>query len=274
MGGLESLRVEKMKDGEESISSERKIVSWNVNGLRAVYKKGLLNWVEKVKPDIFCLQEIKAQREDLPSRVAEVEGYYSFFNSGKKRGHSGVAVYTREKPIEVSMNIGFERFDEEGRFVLLRFGDFSLINVYLPHGGRKKENLDYKISVYSRLLDFLSTVKGDNLVLVGDFNIAHEDIDLARPQQNKDNIMFTPEERKQIDEIIGVGFVDSFRSFNPKGGNYTWFSYRRDAKERGLGWRIDYAFVSKFFANRLRDAFILREVSLGSDHCPIGVLIG
>ncbi len=256
------------------INSERKIVSWNVNGLRTVYKRGLLNWIEEVKPDIICLQEIRAQKEDLPSEISEVEGYYSFFNTGKRKGYSGVVVYTKEKPIEVNFSVGFERFDEQGRFALLKYQDFSLINVYLPHGGRKKENLDYKIGVYSRLLEFLGTLKDENVVLVGDFNVAHEDIDLARPQQNRNNIMFTPEERKQIDEIIGIGFSDSFRSFNKNGGNYTWFSYLRNAKEKGLGWRIDYIFVSKLLTNHLADAFILRDISLGSDHCPIGVLIG
>ncbi len=254
-------------------SRERKIVSWNVNGLRACFKKGVLDWVNQFNPDIICLQEIKAQGQDLPHKIANIEGYYSYFNSAKRKGYSGVAVYTKEKPIKVSNTFGLKRFDKEGRFLLLEFKDFMLLCVYLPHGGRKKENLDYKMETYSRLVKLLDTLKNENVILVGDFNVAHKDIDLARPHQNRNNIMFTPEERRELDDIVDLGFVDAFRLFSSEPGNYTWFSYLKDAREKGLGWRIDYVFVSNLLANRLTNAFILRDISFGSDHCPIGILI-
>lgn len=160
----------------------------------------------------------------------------------------------------------------EGRFLKLTFPRFTLINFYLPHGGRKKENLDYKLKVYDFLLNYLSKLVNEKVILSGDFNIAHEDIDLARPKQNQNNIMFTPEERKKIDNLIQLGYVDTFRIFNQEGGNYTWWSYMAGARERNLGWRIDYLFVSPGLKQDLKSAFILQEIA-GSDHCPIGLTV-
>ena len=152
----------------------------------------------------------------------------------------------------------------------LKYPDFTLVNFYIPHGGRQKENLSYKLEVYELLLNFLSKIKNQNVIVIGDFNIAHQEIDLARPKDNQKNIMFTPEERRKLDEIIELGFIDSFRIFNKKGGNYTWWPYFVDARERNLGWRIDYIFVSKPLWNKLKGAFILKDV-YGSDHCPVGI---
>lgn len=249
-----------------------KIVSWNVNGLRAVYKKGFSAWLKKTKADVLCLQEIKAQKEQLPSALLQIRDYYHYFNSAQRKGYSGVAVYTREKPLKVEREVGMERFDQEGRLLELQYPDCLLVNLYLPHGGRKKENLDYKLKVYSFLLGYLGKVKNEKAIVIGDFNIAHKEIDLARPKQNQKNIMFTLEERKQIERLIGLGFIDSFRKFNKKGGHYTWWPYFAQARERNLGWRIDYTFVSRKLAPRLKRAFIFSDV-VGSDHCPIGIEI-
>ena len=249
-----------------------KILSWNVNGIRAVYKRGFVDWLKESQAHIVCLQEIKAQPEQLPFDLTQLNKYFSYFNSATKKGYGGVAVYTQEKPKKIEFNLGFKRFDQEGRFLKLDFPDFSLINLYLPHGGRKKENYGYKLEVYERLIKYLESLKKGRIILIGDFNIAHQEIDLARPKDNVKNTMFTARERKQIERIIKLGLIDSFRKFNQETGHYTWWPYFREGRERNLGWRIDYAFVSKALVPKLKDAFILPEVK-GSDHCPIGVEI-
>lgn len=247
-----------------------KILSWNVNGLRAVYKRNFLNWFKESRAEIVCLQEIKIQKEQLLSDLINPQGYFSYFNFAVKKGYSGLAVYTKERPVGVKEKLGLKRFDEEGRFLELEFPNFILINIYLPHGGRAKEKLGYKLEAYYQLISYLGKIKEKKVVLIGDFNVAHEEIDLARPKENRDNIMFTPEERKQIDQIIEMGFQDSFRRFNQESGRYTWWPYSFGARERNLGWRIDYAFIAEALSQNLKNAFILKEVG-GSDHCPIGV---
>lgn len=249
-----------------------KILSWNVNGLRSVYKKGFLEWFYSVQSEIVCLQETKIQKEQLSQEFNNPTGYYSFFNSAIKKGYSGVAVFSKPRPLALIDKLGLERFDSEGRFLRLNFSRFVLMNIYLPHGSRQKENLPYKLEVYNHLLKYLGKLKNQKVILIGDFNIAHQEIDLARPKQNKKNIMFTPEERKQIDRIMGMGFIDTFRNFHQEGGHYTWWPYFANARARNLGWRIDYAFVSRKLTPKLKDAFILPHVK-GSDHCPIGVEI-
>ncbi|KPJ56440.1 exodeoxyribonuclease III [Parcubacteria bacterium DG_74_2] len=247
-----------------------KIISWNVNGIRAACKKNFLDWFKKSKADIICLQEIRAQKEQLPDELLKPKKYYFYFNPAVKKGYSGVIVYSKQKPLKAENKLGFKRFDQEGRILKLKYPDFTLINIYLPYGGRQKENLDYKLQVYKELLNYLKTIKNKNIILVGDFNIAHQEIDLARPKQNQNNIMFTPKERKQIDEIIKLGFIDSFRKFNKKPDNYTWWLRSFNARQRNLGWRLDYIFVSKKMALKLKKAFILNKV-MGSDHCPVGI---
>jgi len=249
-----------------------KILSWNVNGLRAVYKKGFLNWLRKTKADIVCLQEIKANKDQLPLELLNLGNYWIYFNSSQRKGYSGTAIFTKEKPRKIETSLGLERFDKEGRIIKAAYKNFILINIYLPHGGRQKENLDYKLSVYQKLLAYLKKNQNKKIILTGDFNVAHQEIDLARPKQNKDNIMFTLEERKQIDEIINLGFIDTLREFHKEGGNYTWWPYFAKAKERNLGWRIDYIFISKTLLHYLKDGFILSKVK-GSDHCPIDIEI-
>ena len=247
-----------------------KIISWNVNGLRAVYKRNFLNWMRESGADIICLQETKAQPNQLSSDLIKLDNFYSYFNSADKKGYSGVAVYTKQKPIFAQSVLGVKRFDNEGRILKLKYKNFVLIDLYLPHGGRQKENLNYKLKVYEYFLDYLKKLNNEKVILIGDFNIAHQEIDLARPKQNKNNIMFTPEERKQIDRIIKLGFIDTFRQFHKEGGYYTWWPYFAKARERNLGWRIDYAFTSAKITPKLKDAFILKDVK-GSDHCPIGI---
>lgn len=249
-----------------------KIISWNVNGLRAVYKKGFLEWFEETNADIVCLQETKAQRKQLTPDLIKLKNYHSFFNSAQKKGYSGVAVYCKKKPLSVKRKLGMKRFDSEGRRLELEYPDFILLNLYMPHGGRGKEKLAYKLEAYKHLFQRLEKIKNKEVILIGDFNIAHKEIDLARPKQNQNNIMFTLKERRQIGKLIKLGFKDSFRKFHKKGGNYTWWAYIANARQRNLGWRIDYGFVSKKFEKRLKNAFILSKVK-GSDHCPIGVEI-
>jgi len=249
-----------------------KIISWNVNGLRAIYKKNFLSWFKKTRADIVCLQEIKAHPAQLIPELIQPEEYYSYFNPANKKGYSGVIVYTKKKPLRVGRKLGMKRFDQEGRMLKLEYPNFTLINLYLPQGGRQKQNMGYKLEVYSRLLNYLKRNKNKKIILIGDFNIAHQEIDLARPKQNQKNTMFTPEERKQIDKIIDLGFTDTFRKFHKKAGQYTWWPYWANARQRNLGWRIDYVFASKSLIPKLKKAFILSEVK-GSDHCPIGVEI-
>lgn len=252
-----------------------KIISWNVNGLRAVYKRNFAAQLERIDADIVCLQEIKIDEGGLSSGLFsahpfEIPGYNTYFNPAAKKGYSGVAVYAKDKPIVAQNRLGIERFDGEGRILELQYPDFTVINIYVPHGGRKKENLEYKLDVYGKLFRHLKNVDGKPTILAGDLNVAHKEADLARPKENINNTMFTAEERKQIDKLIGLDFVDSFRKFHQEGGRYTWWPYRNDARERNLGWRIDYIFVSGSLAKNLTDAFMLADVN-GSDHCPIGI---
>ncbi len=250
-----------------------KIISWNVNGLRSVYRKGFIKRLENSNADIVCLQEIKIQKEQIPKDLLLNDSYhFNYYNFGIKKGYAGVAVLTKQKPKSVKLTLGLKRFDKEGRILILEYLNFSLINLYLPHGGRGKENLDYKLEVYDYLLNYLKKIKDQRVILIGDFNIAHSELDLARPKDNLKNTMFTLEERKKLDDLLNLGFVDTFRCFNRDGGNYTWWPYYRDARARNLGWRIDYAFVSKSMVKNLKDVFILKDI-MGSDHCPIGIEI-
>lgn len=247
-----------------------KIVSWNVNGLRAVYQKEFLASLKKISPDIIGLQEIKVRADQIPLALEQVPGYRLIFNSGKRAGYSGTAIYTRIKPKAINKTLGMDRFDDEGRLIELEFADFNIMNFYMPNGGRQKQDMAYKLEAYDRLFDHLKDKK--RLILIGDFNIAHQAIDLARPQENKNNTGFTPEERAKIDQLLDLGFIDTFRIFNKEGGNYSFWAYFARARERNVGWRIDYCFVSQDLKKEVKKAFILPEV-FGSDHCPVGATI-
>jgi len=249
-----------------------RILCWNVNGLRAVLNKGFLDWMNSEKPDILCLQETKVHLEQLPAQLQSIPGYEAFFESGTRKGYSGVAVYTRLKPLEIRTGFGTPEFDVEGRIQLLNFGDFWLYNIYYPNGKASPERLDYKMRFYQAFLKHADGLKkkGAGIIACGDFNTAHKEIDLARPKENEKVSGFLPEERAWIDKFISHGYVDTFRLFESGGGNYTWWDYKTRARERDIGWRIDYFFTSDNIKNRVKSAFILKDVP-GSDHCPVGI---
>ena len=249
-----------------------RIISWNVNGLRSVLRKGFLDWVKKESPDILCLQEIKIQESEIPFDLIYIDGYNACFNTSEKKGYSGVAVYSKVKPSNTRRELNLDEFDTEGRLLELEFPEFILMNIYIPHGARDKSKMSYKMEVFRKMQENLDrrTENGDNIVLTGDFNIAHEEIDLARPKGNINNTMFTFSERMQIGKILKLGYIDSFREFHKEGENYSWWPYYQNARERNLGWRIDYIFISESLKPKLINAFILTDVH-GSDHCPVGM---
>lgn len=252
-----------------------KVYSWNVNGVRSSWSKGLSDLYYKTNPDILCLQEIKAREDQFPDEMKtdslfKTRTHHLYTCCAKKPGYAGVAVLTKEKPQNVVTELGHDRFDSEGRMLRLDFPEFSLFNFYIPHGGRQKENLAYKLEVYDFILKELDKMKEEKVILVGDFNIAHDKRDLDRPKQNINNIMYTVKERQILDKLILLGFVDTLREFHSEGGLYSWWPYMAGARERNLGWRIDYGFVSKNLKPKLKDAYTCPEV-LGSDHGPIGL---
>lgn len=257
-----------------------KILSWNVNGVRAVLKKNFLPWLKKESPDILCLQETKVQPAQLPPELLYPAGYHAFWNSASRPGYSGVATFVKEvgahggAPLRVEKGFGIPRFDGEGRLLETDHGDFVLLNVYFPNGKMGPERLKYKLDFYEQTLKHLVKLekKAKRLVLCGDVNTAHQPMDLARPKENEDISGFLPVERKWIDRLIAYGFIDTFRVFNKDPGHYSWWDLKTGARERNVGWRIDYHFISRDLEPRLDDAFILPEV-MGSDHCPVGIVL-
>ena len=251
-----------------------KILSWNVNGIRAVHKKGFLDWFGKVNPDILCIQETKAHEEQLPEGLKLIEGYAPYFCSGERKGYSGVAIYTKEQPISIKKSFGDKKFDNEGRILIAEYPDFHLFNIYFPNGKASPERLKFKMGFYDVFMDYANKLKkkGKKIIICGDVNTAHKEIDIARPKENSTISGFLPEERAWIDKFLGSGYVDTFRMFNQEPNNYTWWDMVTRARERNVGWRIDYFFVSENSKKDITDAFILPEV-MGSDHCPIGIEI-
>ena len=250
-----------------------RIISWNVNGLRAVHKKGFLDWFAGENPDILCLQETKAHEEQLPEEVKSVAGYTSYFSTPEKKGYSGVGLYTKKEPESVQFGFG-DQFDSEGRTIIADYGDFVLFNIYFPNGRSRADRLKYKMEFYDAFLDFAERTRqqGKNIVVCGDYNTAHKEIDLARPKENANVSGFLPQERAWIDEFLDHGYKDTLRIFNQEPENYSYWDMMTRARDRNVGWRIDYFFVDQVFAERLTDAFILPDV-MGSDHCPVGIEI-
>ena len=248
------------------------IYSWNVNGIRAVRKKGFLDWFDKLEPDILCVQETKASEEQLPPELKEVKGYHALFSSADKKGYSGVGQYTKTEPGNVKGGFGIPRFDHEGRILITDYGHFVLLNIYFPNGKASRERLRYKLDFYDAFLDYADALrkKGNKIVVCGDFNTAHKEIDLARPRENSKVSGFLPEERAWIDEFVSHGYLDTFRMFNMEPGNYTWWDLKTGSRERNVGWRIDYFFVSDDLEDNVKSSFILPDV-MGSDHCPLGI---
>ena len=251
---------------------EIKILCWNVNGIRAVEKKGFLPWLYRESPDILCLQEIKAQPEQISYELQQPSGYYAYWNSPQRKGYSGVATLSKEKPVKAEMGFDIEKFDMEGRVVISKYPQFTLFNVYFPNGKMNEERLKYKMDFYDAFLDFVESLKaeGEKLIICGDFNTAHKEIDLARPRENENVSGFLPMERAWMDKFVAHGFVDTFRHFNKEPNHYTWWSLRTRARERNIGWRLDYIFVTENLLDSVTGASILSDV-MGSDHCPVEI---
>ena len=254
---------------------QTKIISWNVNGLRATHKNGyFLPFVEKEKPDILCLQETKADPEQLPAEARNPKSYFSYFSHSKvKKGYSGVALYSKIKPKKVEYGMGIPKFDDEGRILIAYYKDFVLLNVYFPNGGGGPARLKYKLDFYDEFLKFIDKLKksGEKVIFCGDVNTAHEAIDLARPKENEENTGFLPEERAWIDEVITHGYTDVFRYLYPEKKNtYTYWDMKTFARDRNVGWRIDYFFITPDLLPKVKDMKTLSEV-YGSDHCPISL---
>lgn len=246
-------------------------ISWNVNGIRAAVRKGFLDFVAEVDADVLCLQEVRAEPEqvDLP-----LPQYHVYWNSAEKKGYSGVATLTKKKPINVTYDMGIEKHDHEGRVLTLEYKSYFLVNVYTPNAQRGLNRLDYRTQEWD--VDFLAYVKKleetKPVIFCGDLNVAHTEIDLANPKSNERNAGYTIEERRGFDAIVESGFIDTFREFTKEGGHYTWWSNFGKAREKNVGWRIDYFCISPALRKKLKEATILPEVK-GSDHCPIRIVL-
>lgn len=249
-----------------------RIVTWNVNGYRAVLKKDFKESVKQLDPDILCLQEIKAKPEQLKEEELNIPGYSAIWNSAERPGYSGVASYLRKDLLDHRKGLGVDEFDVEGRVIQLDLDDFVLFNIYFPNGQRGQDRVDYKLRFYAELLKICDDLhkKGRNVVITGDFNTAHNDIDLANPKENAETSGFLPEERVWIDHFLDHGFVDAYRALYPEKVQYSWWTYRVNARARGIGWRLDYYLISKGFMPKVKDVTIHDQV-MGSDHCPVSL---
>ena len=249
------------------------ILSWNVNGMRSVLRTGFLQWLDTVQPDIVCVQESRVSAEQLQPQEREPKGYTSFWMGGKRPGYAGVGMYTRLSPLNIT-DMRRKEFDCEGRVQIAEFPEFTLINSYWPNSQPERKRIEFKLK-FSRAMRRLCNQlvnQGKNVIVCGDFNIAHKEIDLARPKQNVESPGFRPEERDEMTRFLKAGYVDTFRHFCPEPGHYSWWSYRTGARKKNVGWRIDYHVVNKDFLPRVRDAKILCDV-YGSDHCPVAVTV-
>jgi len=259
------------------MSKNLNLISWNVNGLRAAVRKGFLDFVKQQNPDILCIQETKADENSLDFSIKNLTNYpYSYFSSANKKGYSGVAIYSKQKPLKITRNIfKEEKFNTEGRVLKAEFEGFILFNIYFPNGKASPERLAYKMGFYEKFLKKMQKLlsKNKKIIICGDVNTAHTEIDLARPKANEKISGFLPKERAWIDTLLKTGFIDTFRQFCPeKKDQYSWWSYRSRARNRNVGWRIDYFFISQNLSKQLKKAYILPEI-MGSDHCPVGIEI-
>lgn len=247
-----------------------KLISWNVNGIRACLNKGFSDFFKEVNADIFCLQETKCQPEQIN---LEFEGYTSYWNSAERKGYSGTAIFTKKQPVNVTYGIGIEEHDKEGRIITLEFENFYLVTNYTPNAKRELERLDYRMVWEDEIRKYLLELnKKKPVIMCGDLNVAHEEIDLKNPKTNKGNAGFTNEEREKMTELLNAGFIDSYRYLYPEKIEYSWWSYMGHAREKNVGWRIDYFIVSNDFRENIKDTTIYTEI-LGSDHCPVGLEI-
>lgn len=252
-----------------------KIYTWNVNGIRAIEKKGFLEWLEQEQPDILCIQETKAWQAQLSYELVEGHGYHTYWHSAQKKGYSSVATFCKEEPLSVQKGLGVDIFDNEGRVLMTEHPDFILYNVYFPNGQHDLGRVPYKMDFYRELLKQANerVAKGQNVVIGGDWNTAHTPIDLKHPKANEKNTGFLPEERAMIDTYIANGYVDVFRHLHPdEKDHYSWWSYRSQARERNIGWRLDYFMVNQRFVPLIKSSQIHPDVH-GSDHCPVSITI-
>lgn len=251
-----------------------KLLSWNVNGIRALEKKGFLKWLLKESPDILCVQETKAHKDQLSYELLNPNGYKTYWSSAEKKGYSGVATFTKHDPKDIKYGFGIKKYDSEGRILIHDFNDFILFNIYFPNGQRDSERLKYKLDFYDEFLAHINKLKekGKKIIVCGDVNTAHKEIDLARPKENETTSGFLPIERKWLDKFISYGYIDTFRQFVKDSGHYTYWDPISKARERNVGWRIDYFFITPNLLKNLKKAYIMPEV-MGSDHCPLGIEI-
>ena len=249
------------------------LISWNVNGIRAARGKGLFSWMLEKDADFVCLQETKAQVEQLNEEFTAPEGYRSFFAEAEKKGYSGVVTYAKDEPMGVE-TLNIAEFDAEGRSIILEYPDYKLINCYFPNSQEEGKRLDYKLRFCDAVLEYCgnTVAEGKNIILCGDYNIAHKPIDLANPKRNEKNPGYLPEERAWMDKFTQAGYIDTFRKYCPDPDRYSWWSYRFKARDKNIGWRIDYFCVNSSFEEQLQSADILDQV-MGSDHCPVELRI-
>ncbi len=247
-----------------------KLISWNVNGIRAAIKKGLLEFIERAAPDVLCLQETKARPEQVDFLLTD---YHQYWNAAERPGYAGTAIFTKTKPLGVKNDMGIAEHDREGRVIAAEFQDFFLVTVYTPNAKRDLSRLDYRVQWDADFLKYLKKMeKKKPVVFCGDLNVAHQEIDLTHPKANVGNHGFTPQERAGFTSFVKAGFIDTFREFHQEGGHYTWWSQIANARQRNVGWRIDYFCISTALRPRLQEAFILPQV-MGSDHCPVGIVL-
>lgn len=248
-----------------------KLISWNVNGIRACVNKGFEEFFKQINADIFCIQETKCQPGQIDLKF---EGYTSYWNSAEKKGYSGTAIFTKQKPMQVQYGIGIEEHDKEGRVITLEYEDFYMVNIYTPNSKRELERLDYRQIWEDEIRKYLLNLNIKKpVIMCGDLNVAHQEIDLKNPKTNRGNAGFTDEEREKMTTLLGAGFIDTYRYLYPKKeGAYSWWSYMGRAREKNVGWRIDYFIVSESLKDKIKEATIYPEV-MGSDHCPVGLEI-
>ncbi|KAA3655072.1 MAG: exodeoxyribonuclease III [Chloroflexi bacterium] len=251
------------------------LTSWNVNGIRAAHRKGFLSWLEQASPDILGIQETKCHPDQLDDALRNPPGYHSYWAYAEKKGYSGVALYTKQEPKQVTIGLGIHEFDREGRTIVAEYDDFVFITAYFPNGSRDHHRVPYKMQYKADFLTYCNNLQktGKSVIFCGDVNTSHQEIDLARPRQNKNSTGFLAEERAWIDEIVDQGYVDTFRWLYPeRTGAYSWWSYIGGARSRNVGWRLDYFFTSPDLKPRIADAAIHPDV-LGSDHCPVSLTL-
>jgi exodeoxyribonuclease-3 len=253
---------------------ELNLWSWNVNGLRAAINKGFIETILREQPDWLGLQETKLQEHQIPSELGILSNYYMYWSHSQRKGYSGVAVFTKKEPQEILYGFGIPEFDSEGRIIRCFYDNFIIYNIYFPNGQMSEERLNYKLNFYDKCLEVMEEdrKKSPMVIVTGDFNTAHKEIDLANPKENEKTSGFLPIERAWLDKIVAMGWIDTFRMFHPEPQRYSWWSYRTNARPRNVGWRIDYFFVNEEAKDRIIDADI-RDDIMGSDHCPVTLRI-